>query len=84
MWMSGLCWMELGSWEKGRGWLWGNLELILGNNADVHGMITLTGGNPSLLLKERLCLGNFFQLSLLVFPGITPFINFAAAAFPLL
>lgn len=52
MWMSGLCWMELGSWEKGRGWLWGNLELILGNNADVHGMITLTGGNPSLLLRK--------------------------------
>lgn len=75
--------MELGSQEKGRGWLWGNLELILGNNADVHGVITLTGGNSSLLWNERFYLGNFFPLSLLVFPGITTFINFAAAAFPL-
>lgn len=38
MWVSGPCWMRLDSWERGRWWLGGNLELILGQNTDVHGV----------------------------------------------
>lgn len=77
MWVSGLCWMGLGSWERGRGWLGENLELISGDNTDVHGVTPLTDGSPSLVLKERFYLVNSFPFSLLVFPGIASFISFS-------
>lgn len=36
--VSVLCWMGLGSWLRG------NLELILGNTTDVHGVTSLADG----------------------------------------
>lgn len=64
-------------WAHGREWLGGNLELIFGNNTDVHGVISFADRMFPWCCREDFIYLYLFPFSLLVFPGITPCISSA-------